>query len=118
MRTVFKQKGYKYASVSCCQMGMRKIGESVSADGTCEKIEVSLYRILAGRNENDTALIMHKNWNGNWILEVETKEGDAKLDVFLSKVVTKEEMKADILGWLNRGFKVVEDESGRLYVKN
>jgi hypothetical protein len=118
MKTVFKQKGCRYASVSFCQMGTRKIGESVSVDGTCEKIEVPLYRILAGRNEDYTALIMHQNWNGNWILEVETKEGDAKLDVFLSKGVTKEEMKAEILGWLNRGFKVVEVESGRLYVRN
>ena len=118
MKTVLSQKGYRYASVKPFQIGTRKLGNSVSTDGSSTEIRTPLYRILAGLNEDSTALIMFQNRKNDWILEVETSEGDACLDVFFaSHGVTKCHMRSEVLKWLNNGFEILEDCRGRLCVK-
>lgn len=116
--TLLIQKGCRYSSIKPYQIGTRSLGEKSHCDGTTTEIKVPVYRILAGQKEVPTILIMFQSCEKNWVLEAETVEGNALLDVFFAyRKMSKEQIKEEILEWLNEGFEIVQNRQGYVSYK-
>ena len=113
---IYTYKGYNYQSITLYEIDYRRVGW-VNNGEEHREVHRKVYRVLAGKTQDFTPLIMYQDFRGNWRLDCATSEGDCNLQVFCkSGEPLEEEIREYTLSLLQRGFSIKRAALGYLYM--